>query len=211
MKYIIIGGLEMKFKKLSILFTLILALSTFFSSFAFAEGTSKPNLVALGDSISFGYNLGDTNNNTNPSPSAFPNLIQSGNFNVTNLGVPGLISTRLLANLSIPAAQAAIGNADVITLFIGSNDLLQDPEVKLAMEKLAAAPSEGFPPGTLELILNAAIQAANEPKELIESNLNKIFNSINQINPNAQVILYNLYNPFGAGNLKVLLQKKSLN
>ena len=68
----------MKFKKLSVLLTLMLAFSTFFASFAFAENNVKPNLVALGDSITFGWNLDDTNGNTNQSLKAFPNLIGNG-------------------------------------------------------------------------------------------------------------------------------------
>ncbi|KGM44634.1 GDSL-type esterase/lipase family protein [Neobacillus niacini] len=194
----------MKFKKLSILFILMLALSTFFSSSAFAENIDNPNLVALGDSITYGLNL--ESSNSQPSPNAFPNLIQNGNFKVTNLGVPALTSTQLLNNLSNPAVQGAIGNANVITLFIGSNDLLQDPLLASVMQQLGAAPPfEGNP--ALEQIFNAAVQAAEPPKALIKTNLTGIFNVIQQINPNAQVILYNLYNPFGTGNLKVLGDK----
>ena len=66
----------MKFKKLSVLLTLMLAFSTFFTSFAFAEKYMyKPNLVALGDSITFGWNLDDTNRKYKSIIKAFPNLI----------------------------------------------------------------------------------------------------------------------------------------
>jgi lysophospholipase L1-like esterase len=116
----------MKFKRLSVLLTLMLAFSTFFTTFAFAEeNTDKPSLVALGDSITYGWNLDDTNGNTQPSSKAFPNLIlEPGFFNVTNISGGGWTSSHILGQVHNPANEAAIQNADVFTLDIGSNDLM---------------------------------------------------------------------------------------
>ncbi|OLO28189.1 hypothetical protein BTR23_18080 [Alkalihalophilus pseudofirmus] len=60
----------------------MLLVSTLFSSFAFANEQSKPSLVALGDSITYGYGLGDP---SSPSSDAFPYLIGDGLFEVTNI------------------------------------------------------------------------------------------------------------------------------
>ncbi|WP_420489296.1 SGNH/GDSL hydrolase family protein [Neobacillus niacini] len=90
-----------------------------------AENNVKPNLVALGDSITFGWHLDDTNGNANPSLKAFPNLVGNGNYNVTkNISDGGWDSTELLAKIGKPENIAALSGADVITLNIGSNDLL---------------------------------------------------------------------------------------
>src|SRR4051812_38869381 len=110
----------MKFKKLSILLTLMLAMSTFFSTFAFAENIDKPNLVALGDSITAGTGL------ANPATEAFPALIKKGEFDVANRGIPGLPSTKLLTDLkSNNQLINEVRAASVVTLNIGGNDLLQ--------------------------------------------------------------------------------------
>lgn len=115
----------MRFKRLSVLLIVVLALSTLFSSIASAEKNEKHSLVALGDSITFGYHLPDQIG-LQPSPSAFPSLIGNGNFNVTNLGVPGWTSTDLLnAVKTNPIFKRSLKEADAVTLDIGSNDLLQ--------------------------------------------------------------------------------------
>ncbi|MDP4158056.1 MAG: SGNH/GDSL hydrolase family protein, partial [Bacillota bacterium] len=89
----------MKLKRLSALLIVVLALSTIFSSIVSAEKKEQPNLVALGDSITFGYHLPDQIGQQ-PSPHAFPSLIGEGHFKVTNLGYPGLTSSGLLLALS---------------------------------------------------------------------------------------------------------------
>src|SRR4051812_9727870 len=104
----------MKFKRLSILLTLMLAFSTFYTSFAFAdENIDKPNLVALGDSITFGLRLETPQ--TQASPNAFPSLIAPDKLNVTNLGVPKLTSLELKDKLTTPDAGTllALNSADI--------------------------------------------------------------------------------------------------
>ena len=74
------GGIFLKVKRLSVLFILMLALNSFFSSFVFAESNVKPNIVSLGDSITYGWNLeGD---NSHQSLKAFPYLIGNGKYEV---------------------------------------------------------------------------------------------------------------------------------
>ncbi len=184
----------MKFKRLSVLLTLVLAFSTFFASFAFAENNVKPNLVALGDSITFGWNLDDTNGNTNQSLKAFPNLIGNGNYNLTkNISGGGWNSTQLLAELTKQENIAALSSADVITLNIGSNDLLGLPEVRALL-------NPAFPTLPLDqqaLAIAAANEAVGKAIPTLTVNLGTILGSLKKLNGDATIILYNLYNPFG--------------
>jgi lysophospholipase L1-like esterase len=175
----------MKFKRLSVLLTLMLAFSTFFTSFAFAEeNIDKPNLVALGDSISFGLKLED--NQTQPSPNAFPSLIAPEEFDVTNLGVPGWTSKNLLDAMNTDAKfSTAIKAANFITLNIGNNDLLQ----AVGVNEIIANP------GAVDQM--AIIQKVIPAAELLKQNLTAIITKIKSENPTAPIILYNIYNPFG--------------
>jgi lysophospholipase L1-like esterase len=96
---------------------------------------SKKSLVALGDSISFGYNLG---NNHHPSQAAFPFVMgKETKMRVRNLGVPGWGTDQLLTAIQQDEkVRQAVRHADVVTLEIGSTDFLQgmlagrgDPEI----------------------------------------------------------------------------------
>ena len=115
-------------KKLLASFSAIVLASSVFASAGFAQSpNAKESLVALGDSITFGYNLGI--NNQHPSKEAFPYLIDNNDgkeFRVNNLSVPGWTSAQLLDALQNDQRfRQAVTHADVITLDIGSNDLLQ--------------------------------------------------------------------------------------
>jgi lysophospholipase L1-like esterase len=162
----------------------MLALNSFFSSFVFAESNTKPNLVALGDSITFGYKL--EANQTQASPSAFPSLIGNGAYNVTNLGVPGWTSSQLLSALNNdPNFILAIQSADVITLDIGNNDILQAADISNII--LNHTPVD---PTALKPKIDAAALT-------IGQNLQGIITKVRQANPTAPIIFYNFYNPIG--------------
>jgi lysophospholipase L1-like esterase len=173
----------LRFKRLPIIFALVLVLSTFFSSFVFAENNVKPNLVALGDSITFGYKL--EANQTQASPNAFPNLIGNNAFNVTNLGIPGWTSGQLLAALNTDQFINAVKAADVVTLNIGNNDILQAADLSnIILTHTPADPA----------VLLPNVQAAAAQ---LSVNLQAIITKIKTQNPTAPIIFYNLYNPFG--------------
>jgi lysophospholipase L1-like esterase len=181
---IILGGIDLKIKRLSILFAFVLALSTFFSSFAFAdENNTKKNLVALGDSISFGYKL--EANQTKASPNAFPNLIGNGKFSVSNLGVPGWTSEQLLTALNTDQFSNAVKAANVISLQIGNNDILQAAN----LSNIITTHTQADP-----AVLLPKVQAASAQLSL---SLQAIVTKIKTQNPTAPIIFYNLYNPFG--------------
>ncbi|MDF2859631.1 MAG: hypothetical protein K0Q87_5482, partial [Neobacillus sp.] len=189
----------MKLKRISILFTLMLVLSTLFTSFAFAdEKLDKPNLVALGDSITFGWNLDDTLGNTKKSANAFPNLIAGGAFNVTNISGGGWTSKNILDEVTNPANATAIQNANVFTLDIGSNDLMQ----AIGLGEII---KNGTPVNPAELL--PKVQAASLQ---FGKNLQSIFTKIRSLNITAPIILYNLYNPFASVDVPVLTVEASV-
>ncbi|WP_254434310.1 SGNH/GDSL hydrolase family protein [Halobacillus sp. Marseille-Q1614] len=85
---------------------------------------SPKQLVAIGDSIPYGYNLKEEN--TSPPGQAFPYLIGGkGNLEVTNLSIPGLTSKEmLLAVRENELFRETLKEADYVILYIGGNDLL---------------------------------------------------------------------------------------
>ncbi|WP_238413557.1 SGNH/GDSL hydrolase family protein [Alicyclobacillus sp. TC] len=155
------------------------------------EGT----LVALGDSITFGYNLPDTAGNTTPSVEAFPDwMAKQYHLSVTNLGVPGWTSKDLLLNLQQPDISSSIQHASLITLDIGSNDLLhfaarynllQDASTVATTYGLQLTPSE----------MQSGMQLVDQFKENLQATLAAI-----RKESQAPIILYTLYNPFPSGS-----------
>lgn len=143
-------------------------------------------LVALGDSITFGYDLGATN--VLPSPEAFPALIgEAGSYAVDNLGSPAWTSGDLLIALHTRLFRAVLAKASVVTVDIGNNDILQ-PAAAAGLLQVGAA---GVPSPTLLTELGAAVKAFG-------TNLPAIVAVIRKSAPHARIVLYNLYNPIPA-------------
>ncbi len=158
---------------------------------AYASGlstTSAEPLVALGDSVTFGFNMADTNENSIPSRLAFPGLIgQSDGFSVSNLGVPGWETDDLLHALQTPDFVRALYSASVVTLDVGINDLLH-VATDAGLFRLALL-SE---PATLT---SEEEQALTDGASKIGQNLNSIVKEI-RTRTDAPIVFYNLYNPF---------------
>jgi lysophospholipase L1-like esterase len=186
----------MKFKRLSIFLVFILILNTFIATMVFAktEHTSKPklNIVALGDSITFGY--------PPPSTTGFPDLI-SGARNVVKFGGSGATSSQLLAAIQSNPKEfkRALKKADVITINIGSNDLMQATNVGARFAKL-----QPLLPNLEGNLANGELAKAitstpltppkQEQLDIYSRNLAEIIVTIKE-QTNTPIILYNLYNP----------------
>lgn len=169
---------------------LLTSLSATQAVFAAGTTTAPANqFVALGDSITYGYNLG---NNQAPYPGAFPYVLGQAeglpNASIHDLGVPGWTSTHLLTALKAGQYTAALQQAKLVTIDIGSNDLLHAAAPLL----LAAAAGQ---PVTLTLQDRLALQAGLEK---IQANVPQIIKLVQQQAPNARIVLYNLYNPFSS-------------
>lgn len=176
------------------MFVLALLLQTVLAPFVFAEETAedKPSLVALGDSITFGWNLygEDEPDKSKPSKHAFPNYILDGAFDVTNLSFPGWTSGDLLGQIKTnPVYLPAITEADVITLNIGNNDLLKAADINNLLNNPEPLTDEKIAEIT-EKIEAASIQ--------LYSNLAQIMGAIRGVNQDAPILFYNTYNPFGS-------------
>lgn len=143
-------------------------------------------LVALGDSITFGYNLG---NNQAPSKEAFPYLIgKKDHLNVNDLGVPGWTSTDLLQALSSSTSmQDAVKSANVVTVDIGSNDLLQPATPILEEAAMGTSPTAA----QLQTLGGELVTAVST----MSTNVGQILGNIEKMNPKATIVLYDLYNP----------------
>ena len=197
----------MKFKRFSVLFVMMLILSTFTAPFVFAktERSPKPklNIVALGDSITFGY--------PPPSTTGFPDLI-TGVRNVEKFGGSGATSSQLLAAIQSNPKEfkRALKKADVITINIGSNDLMQATNMSTLFAKL-----QPLVPNLEENLTNGKVAQAFQTTPLTPStsqqliaytsNLAKIIATVKK-ESRAPIILYNLYNPIVMSNNPVLNQ-----
>lgn len=208
-------------KKLFTLWMIIIliALSPI-QAFAAAEPfNAKPlNYLSLGDSIAFGMSadMGD---------SYFDQFAEYKKIGPSfNLAVPGATTGDLLESLATKEFQKAVWKADVITISIGGNNLLKpviaavfmayglNPEVNTieeliytiasfggnetnAMIKWAEvttsiiASAQNTSPGQLGYFLGLGQQA-------FIAQMPMIYESIRDLNPNAKIVILNLYNPF---------------
>lgn len=183
--------------KISSLFSAAALLTSFaVTPAAMAASTTTavttPNaLVALGDSITFGYNLPGSDNLTTPSPEAFPYVLgQAEGFtsaNVMDAGVPGWTSTDLLNALKSNKYTAKLKQAKIVTLDIGNNDLLHAAQ-RLLLAAVAGKPV--VPTLADQLALQAGLAT-------IKVNLPQIIAAVRaQTGPNTPIVIYNMYNPF---------------
>lgn len=164
-------------------FLILLVVSLVFSTSAFAKNNNgKNSLVALGDSIPFGYNLDATNNH--PSKKAFPFLMgKEADLRVNNLGIPGLTTDGMLNLLqNNQKYRQAVKHADYITLNIGSNDLIA---ALRAASNASGGNSEYF-----NYLLIQNIQNSN-----IFVKLNATIAEIRKLS-DAPIVIHNIYNPF---------------
>jgi lysophospholipase L1-like esterase len=198
---------DMKLKCFSILLVIMLILSTFTSTFVFAktERTPKPklNIVALGDSITFGYPA--------PSTTGFPDFI-SGARNVEKFGGSGATSSQLLAAIQSNPKEfkRALKKADVITINIGSNDLMQATNMSTLLAKLQPlVPNleKNLENGKIAEAIHTTPLTPPNSQQLIAytSNVAKIIATVKK-ESKAPIILYNLYNPIVMSNNLVLNQ-----
>lgn len=129
------------------------------------------NHLVLGDSVAQGRGSeeGGFANKVNENLQS----LTGKTFVLENQGISGSTSKGLLNQLEIPTVQQSVKKADIITINIGGNDLVQ-----IAKEE-----------GPLK-----AIQSYDEVKTSYSQNLNEIFESIREQNPKAIIVLNELYN-----------------
>ncbi|SFC01332.1 Lysophospholipase L1 [Alkalibacterium subtropicum] len=131
------------------------------------------DILVLGDSIGFG--VGDEENLG--IGERYLNLLDDDSETgktVTNISVPGFESSQLASLIESDEYSASISSAELIILSIGGNDLNN-----LNLEDTA----------TLTL-------AFDETLNIYKENLTFILSEIRSINPDAQLAIIGLYNPY---------------
>ncbi|WP_195270613.1 GDSL-type esterase/lipase family protein [Eubacterium sp. 1001713B170207_170306_E7] len=154
----------------------------------------RTNYVAFGDSIAAGYALpgyehGTPNDDRFPTPEgAFVNMLgetlesQDGPALVSNQAVSGWTSEQLLEALQSGQYSELLRHADVVTVTIGSNDLL-GPFIKIVEQAI----NDNFSAKVSELE-NLSAEAAEAPgsdaqlREKQDSLVTEIANTLRQLN-----------------------------
>ena len=145
------------------------------------EPEDKGTLVALGDSISLGWNI----KWSRASELSFPYLIgKKYSYHVYNLAATGLTSNQLLQKLNEPLYSHKIKNAKVITLDIGSVDLLHGSEKLYSNAKK----------GKLSIPSYTEVKKINDAVNNLESNIEKILKVI-KATTDVPIFIYGFYNP----------------
>lgn len=128
-------------------------------------------MVALGDSLTHGF--GDASGKGYVGD--VTQLLRQNGVKViqSNLGIDGLTSAGLLAELNQVSVQSLIQSADVILISIGGNDLND---------------AAGLP--------KIHIHQINQAQSQFSSNLTAILSKIRQLNSKTTVALIGLYNPY---------------
>ena len=202
----------MRKRILSTLLALCLALSLLPAS-ALAAGGEQKSYVALGDSITTGYGLEE-------NETGFARQVADSNgYTLTNLAQNGATSSMLFASLSGSEVSSAIASADLITVTIGGNDLMnalyaylaekynkQNSDTPITAEdvKASLAGEEGAVVEQKTMLVFAisnisdfqSSSIANSSYNALGYNFVEIIETIREINQNAQLIVVNQYNPY---------------
>lgn len=182
-------------------------------------GSSRNTYVAFGDSIAAGYGLeGYSGGQEVPPADSYQSIV--GRFLKTspvNYAVTGDDSTDCIELINSGIADEALSDASVITLSIGSNDLLK-PFINIVKEALGITSSGGDMDYSLiedyyaslknasftDLVsmANSIAEKARDNEELhakaqeFSSNFNEIIKILKEKAPQAVIYVTNIYNPF---------------
>lgn len=132
------------------------------------------NIVAIGDSLTRG--VGDETEQNGYVGILERSLNKEREIaTFENFGVPGNRTDHLLERLDNPDIVEAIGDADLVLLTIGANDIM-----KVARENM----------------MHLEIEAFMNEREVYEQRLNEILETIEGYNVKADIYLLGIYNPF---------------
>lgn len=200
-------------KSLNILIIFILLIIYICPIISFAN-SNFTTYVALGDSIAYGYGL------ANRETESYPNMIREkyniSESNFQNLSIPGMTCTEFYQKIQEEDYTNVISNADLLTISIGSNELLG--LVTKAVSEVTGVPedSANFVEEAQNVFLNANMLeklnmlteiynmfTSEEMKLQIEASINaykdswtKSIQYIKQINPDITIVATEFYNPY---------------
>lgn len=192
----------------------------------FAKTIQVKNYVAFGDSIPEGYGLEDTNN-------GYVALVSEElDCNCENLAVSGMNSTEFLELLKGNTYETKIKQADLITISIGSNDLLgriqevacdafglNKDEVVDIISDLKEAFSNASATGKLTMIKDFYTSlTTQETRDMFqqaingyEQNWENIVKTLRTLNSNARIVVTEFYNPFYGVEIPLVSSGETIN
>lgn len=200
-------------KVLNILIIFILLIAYIFPIMSFAN-SNFTTYVALGDNIAYGYGLADRDNDSYASKVRQKYNISQSNFQ--NLAVSGMTCAEYYEKIQEEEYTNAIENADLLTVSIGSNELLG--LVTKAVSDVTGVPidSPNFVEEAQNVFLSASMLekikmlteiyntfTSEEMKLQIEASINtykdnwsKSIQYIKEINPDITIVATEFYNPY---------------
>ncbi|WKY42841.1 GDSL-type esterase/lipase family protein [Eubacteriaceae bacterium ES2] len=173
----------------------------------------KNNDVALGDSIAYGMSA-------NPGlgyVDLFYNNLSTieGNESLTlyNEGIPGITSSELLTQLQInPEVMQELANAEVVTISIGGNNLLQpliagvaeafglDPTAETFASDLVIALQDPNAQATINAVLPQLQTNLIAGATQFSSDFPQIIAAVRTLAPEANIYVATLYNPLSTND-----------
>ncbi len=192
-----------------LLFAVVVSLMIFPRGECFAE-TRFGNITVLGDSIASGYGLPDyTSGNNYSAPLSWGNLLGEESSRYENFALDGRTSEELLAALEQPtdALKNSLESADCVVVSIGGNDFLgrMMKAVKYAAltdtEMISALLNGEFRAEMLGELTDRLLKAVMSEMRNVDldktvSNIRGVTEKISQLNPDAQIVLLTIYDPF---------------
>lgn len=197
------GGLAQKLLGAAVSVALLLGLVPL----AGAQSTRGKSYVALGDSISSGYGLEE-------GTLSFPQQVaQDNGLELNNLAQDGETSASLLDKLQTPQVAEAVAQADVITITVGGNDVvnslyrylteeynLGNPDTPTTEEEMKSAVMGGNL-ATLSFALAVGpdfptSRQATQALAQFEENLTQIVTELRTANAQAGLVVVEQYNPY---------------
>lgn len=172
---------------------------------ASASAAGTGSYVALGDSISAGYGLGE-------GELSFPEMLERDTgYVLTDFSSnDGVTSEDLLETLNKSEVIAAVQDADVITITVGGNDLMNALYEYLAEASgtmTADEIREGLENGSFDMFALMGLMQqldgfpissqASAALTALRANLSSALAQIKGMNPDATCIVANQYNPYG--------------
>ena len=201
-------------KKLTSIFIIFILLFQILSPIVLAIDSSSTNYLALGDSIGYGYGLADRDTESYAEIVRSKLNIPKNNFK--NLSVSGMTCGEFYQKIQTSEYTSSIRNANMITVSIGSNELLG-----IAIEGISSVTGvdrndPDFTNKVQQVFKNANILkkltltdnlylffTSNETKAKIEASIaayeeswNNSISYIKNINPNVSIIATEFYNPY---------------
>ncbi len=199
----------MKRKFLAILLSLAMLFTLLPPGAALA---ASPSYVALGDSITTGYGLAE-------GETAFPRTVANNvDATLTNLAADGETSASLLTKLQKDeSVKTAVSDADVITITIGGNDLMDAlyeylaasyntthpdaPTTAKQIKEMLTGQGGAVNIGTLWLLITPLTQFPTSSEfttavDTFSTNLSSIVSQIKMLNESARIVVATQYNPY---------------